>query len=136
VNPETRIPRNYNQFTSLLEQLYKTGKVPPNEELTLLRLVKKNLSELIQDISPTTTIALSSHGQKKSLVELATLMINMKNPLVMIGAYPKGPMEETTFGFADHVYSVHDSVLEAWTVTSRLVYEYENQIFRSLGVNS
>jgi rRNA small subunit pseudouridine methyltransferase Nep1 len=136
VNPETRIPRNYNQFTSLLEQLYKTGKVPPNEELTLLRLEKKELGELIQDISPTETIALSSHGQKKSMNELARIMKNIDTPLVMIGAYPKGPMEETTSSLADHVYSVHDLVLEAWTVTSRLLYEYENQIFRSIGVNS
>lgn len=125
VNPETRIPRNYNQFTSLIEQLYKTGKVPPNEENALLQLERKKLNELKQEIKPTKTIALSSHGEIISLKDLVTTLVETDNPLVLLGAYPKGPMENTTLEQVDQVFSIHDSVLEAWTVTSRLIYEYE-----------
>jgi len=126
VNPETRIPRNYNQFTSLIEQLYKTGKVPPLEDFTLLLLERKKLSELKQEIKPTKTIALSSHGEKISLNKLVTTLVETDNPLVFLGAYPKGPMEKATLDQVDQVFSIHDSVLEAWTVTSRLIYEYES----------
>ncbi|HID15949.1 MAG TPA: 16S rRNA methyltransferase, partial [Candidatus Atribacteria bacterium] len=32
INPETRLPRNYLRFTGLIEQLFKTRKVPPKAE--------------------------------------------------------------------------------------------------------
>jgi rRNA pseudouridine-1189 N-methylase Emg1 (Nep1/Mra1 family) len=46
-------------------------------------------------------------------------------PLVFIGAYPHGAMREETLAEADEAVSIHPMALEAWVVTSRLVYEYE-----------
>jgi rRNA pseudouridine-1189 N-methylase Emg1 (Nep1/Mra1 family) len=48
--------------------------------------------------------------------------------MVLIGAYPKGAMKAETLDLADEVYSVYPESLEAWTVTSRIVYEYERSI--------
>jgi rRNA pseudouridine-1189 N-methylase Emg1 (Nep1/Mra1 family) len=47
------------------------------------------------------------------------------NPLVLIGAYPNGPMREETLKEADEAVSIYPEALEAWVVTSRLIYEYE-----------
>lgn len=47
ISPETRIPRSYNRFIGLMEQLFLTGGVPPEnplmkiQNMTLLEKLKK-----------------------------------------------------------------------------------------------
>jgi len=48
-----------------------------------------------------------------------------ENPLVFLGAYPHGALREETLAEADEAVSIHPDALEAWVVTSRLIYEYE-----------
>jgi rRNA small subunit pseudouridine methyltransferase Nep1 len=35
VNPETRLPRNYNRFVGLMEQLFESYRVPPTGQILL-----------------------------------------------------------------------------------------------------
>ncbi|MHA1323744.1 MAG: 16S rRNA methyltransferase, partial [Candidatus Helarchaeota archaeon] len=44
---EVRIPRNYNRFVGLMEQLFKTRKIPPHVPDPLITLSNKSLRELI-----------------------------------------------------------------------------------------
>jgi rRNA pseudouridine-1189 N-methylase Emg1 (Nep1/Mra1 family) len=39
-------------------------------------------------------------------------------------------MKEDTLALADEVISIHPEALEAWVVTSRLVYEFEKALRR------
>jgi rRNA small subunit pseudouridine methyltransferase Nep1 len=123
--PELRLPRDCNRFDSLMEQLFAEGRVPPGEEKPLITLVRRTLKEVKGEVHPSRTIALTSRGEPRKLGELCKLLAGEENPLVFLGAYPHGAMREETLAEADEAVSIHPEALEAWVVTSRLVYEYE-----------
>ncbi|MCX6649965.1 MAG: 16S rRNA methyltransferase [Candidatus Bathyarchaeota archaeon] len=124
--PELRLPRDCNRFDSLMEQLFAEKRVPPGgEEKPLITLVRKSLKDLRGEIRPSRTFALTSHGKAEKLDELCRRLAAEENPLVFLGAYPHGAMREETLAEADEAVSIHPEALEAWVVTSRLVYEYE-----------
>jgi rRNA small subunit pseudouridine methyltransferase Nep1 len=128
IDPETRPPRDGLRFNGLIEQLFLNGKVPADSMNPLMTLKREKLSKLKSYIGPSKTIALSSHGKPSSFYEVAKMLASEENPLVLIGAYPNGPLDEETLEQADEVYSVYPEPLEAWTVTSRIIYEYEKSI--------
>lgn len=128
IQPETRPPRDGPRFNGLMEQLFLNGKVPSDSVNPLFTLKREKLSKMKKDIAPSKTVALSSHGVQSSFPEVASLIAREENPLVLVGAYPNGPMEGDTLEQADVVYSVYPESLEAWTVTSRVIYEYEKSI--------
>lgn len=128
IEPETRPPRDGARFNGLMEQLFLNGKVPADAAKPLMTLQRETLSKQKKKINPSKTIALSSHGESSSFPEVSQMLALEDNPLVFIGAYPNGPMDESTLSLADEVYSVHPEPLEAWTVTSRIIYEYEKSI--------
>jgi len=123
--PELRLPRECNRFGSLMEQLFAEGRVPPGEEKPLIALARRTLADVKGDVRPSRTVALTSHGEPRKLEELCKGLAVEENPLVFLGAYPHGAMREETLAEADEAVSIHPEALEAWVVTSRLVYEYE-----------
>jgi rRNA small subunit pseudouridine methyltransferase Nep1 len=128
VNPKTRPPKDYNRFISLMEHLLIDGKVPVSGKEFFFKLKKQSLQDLVFEINPSKVIALTSHGEYTSFSDFCKPLTNEKNPVVLIGAYPSGPMEPNTLKLADEQISVYQGVLESWTITSRLVYEYEKNM--------
>jgi len=124
ISPELRLPRDCYRFRSLMEQLFTLGRVPPDGE-PLITLSRKSLKEVKKERSPSRTVALTSHGEARKLGDLCKELAVEPNPMVLIGAYPHGPMREETLAEADESVSIYPEALEAWVVTSRLVYEYE-----------
>ncbi|MFP3950742.1 MAG: 16S rRNA methyltransferase [Candidatus Bathyarchaeia archaeon] len=127
VNPEVRLPRDFFRFKSLIEQLLTEGEVPPGSDEPLLSVRNLLLDSLIEEVDPSLTVALTSHGEYMKLEDLCGRLVDEERPAVMIGGYPKGPMESETISNADERVSVYPEPLEAWTVTSRLIYEFEKQ---------
>jgi rRNA small subunit pseudouridine methyltransferase Nep1 len=130
IAPETRLPRDCNRFNSLMEQLFADGRVPPGGEDALMTLTPMTLGELIDKIEPTHTVALSSHGEPSDLETVCGKLSTQENPAVFIGAFPHGPMKEETLSLADEAVCIHPGALEAWVVTSRLIYEFEKTLKR------
>jgi rRNA small subunit pseudouridine methyltransferase Nep1 len=128
VTPSTRPPRDCIRFNSLMEQLFINGQVPPDSKEPLMRLTKSSLKDFVKRSSPSKVIALSSHGEESNFPDVANMLSTEEKPMVLIGAYPTGPMKGETLGLADEVFSVYPESLEAWTITSRIVYEYERAI--------
>ena len=127
VDPLTRPPRDCIRFNNLMEQLLINGKVPLEGE-PLMKLSCSRLSDQVRKIKPSRVIALSSHGDQSSFEDVAKILASEASPMVFIGAYPAGPMNQDVLNLADDVYSVYPESLEAWTVTSRIIYEYEKAI--------
>ena len=127
IDPETRPPRDCIRFNSLMEQLLIKGAVPPKGK-PLMKIKRMKLDEHIRDISPSRVIALSSHGKPSSFEEVSHILVNEDSPAVFIGAYPIGAMSSDVIELADDVFSVYPEMLEAWTVTSRIIYEYEKRV--------
>jgi rRNA small subunit pseudouridine methyltransferase Nep1 len=127
VAPETRLPRNYNRFIGLMEQLFESGRVPP-EGKPLLILEWRTLPELIGTVKPTHTIAFSRTGKSSTLEKAVSRLKNEENLAAIIGGFPAGHFTETNRNLADEIICIDPNMLEAWTVTSRLVYEYERAV--------
>ena len=128
VSPEVRLPRDCNRFNNLMEQLLIVGQVPPKISEPLMTMKRKSLSSLKKDIDPSITVAMTSHGESTNLEELCTRLSKEENPLVIIGAYPHGPMSNETLKEADVTASIYPEGLESWTIVSRLIYEYEKTV--------
>jgi rRNA small subunit pseudouridine methyltransferase Nep1 len=128
VSPEVRLPRDCNRFNSLMEQLFSDGRIPPAGGKPLMTLNKMGLGELIERIGSTRTVALTSHGKPSNLEEVCDILLTEERPVVLIGAFPHGPMAEETLSLADDVVSIHPEAFEAWVVTSRLIYEFERAL--------
>jgi rRNA small subunit pseudouridine methyltransferase Nep1 len=127
VNPSIRPPRDCTRFYSLMEQLLMNSVVPLEGE-SLMNMNGSTLFDHIKSISPSITIALSSHGKPSNFENVAKKLIEESNPVLFIGAHPTGPMKDDVLEIADEVYSIHPESLEAWTVTSRIIYEYEKLV--------
>jgi len=130
INNETRLPRNYNRFVNLIEQLFETRRIPPNKnEKTLLTLKQQTLTQLIkQEIKPTRVLALTRTGKSQTLESAISDLAKTAKTCVLIGGFPKGHFTRATIELADETVCIDSEMLETWTVVSRTVYEYERAI--------
>jgi len=125
----TRLPRNYNRFVSLIEQLFEYKRIPPKStEKILLTIEPQTLSKLIHDIQPSYILAFSRVGKLGTLEEAVSKISVENRPAVIIGGFPYGHFSEPIIRLANTVLSIDSEMLETWTVTSRIIYEFERAI--------
>ena len=124
ISPKTRLPKNYNRFVSLLEQLYKLGRVPESGE-TLLSIKEARLQNIIDRIEPSKVIVFSSAGKPNTPREVCKKISREEKPLIIIGGFPHGRLTNEILNSADYIFSIDRDILEAPVVTSRIIYEYE-----------
>lgn len=127
VAPETRLPKNFNRFVGLIEDLFEHGRVPPKGK-PLLTLETRTLESLIKGLKPTCTVAFSTEGKATTLDEVLKDLSTEKRPLVMVGGFPHGSFSESTLRLADKIVRVDPEALETSIVVSRIIYEYERAI--------
>ena len=124
IAPETRLPRNYNRFIGLMEQLFEFEKIPPTGK-PLLALKKQRLPQLLQVVKPTYVLAFSRKRKIFTLEDAVSKLSNKEKPVAIVGGFPHGHFSEKTSGLVDETVAIDPEMLETWTVTSRLIYEYE-----------
>ncbi len=127
VDPKARLPRNYNRFVGLMEQIFEMKRAPPTGP-ALLKLEHKTLSQLLRDIKPTYTLAFSRIGMPSTIEEAVSRLLGKEKPAVIIGGFPHGHFSEETVKWANELVCVDPETLETWTVVSRVIYEYERAI--------
>jgi len=129
VDPSTRLPKNYNRFVGLVEQLYEEGQVPPGGP-PLLILRRETLSELVGRLKPDRVVAFTREGAPRTVEEVMRGLSGLERPMILIGGFPHGRFTDETLALADETACVDPEGLEAWVVASRAVYEFE----RALGL--
>jgi len=127
VSPQTRLPRNYDRFVGLIEQLFQTGRIPPEGE-ALLETKKRTLSELVREINPTHLVALTIQGTPRTSDQLAEMLAQDDRPTILIGGFPHGHFTAKTLRLARELVAIDPDPLEAWVVTSRLITAFERAI--------
>ena len=127
LDSKARLPRNYNRFVGLIEQLFELKRAPPTGP-ALLELEHKNMSQLLKGIKPTYTVAFSRVGKPSTIEETISRLSSKEKLAVIIGGFPHGHFSETTIKLANEVVCIDPEMLETWTVTSRVIYEYERAI--------
>ena len=127
VNPTTRLPRNYNRFIGLMEQLYELEKVPSDGQ-PLLKLEPKTLQQLLAETKADYILAFSREGKPKTIQDAVSALQSKQSSAVIVGGFPHCHFLETTAQLVDEVVCVDSEMLEAWTITSRVIYEYERSL--------
>jgi len=127
VNPQVRLPKNYNRFIGLMEQLFEFRKIPPTGP-PLLTLTHETLPHLLQKIKPTFVLALTRKGEPHTLEQAVAKISDEEKTVVMIGGFPHGHFSTKTLKLVNETVSIDLEMLETWTVTSRVIYEYERAI--------
>jgi rRNA small subunit pseudouridine methyltransferase Nep1 len=129
VDPASRLPRNYNRFVNLIEQLFEYEKIPPQPtEKALLTIKRKTLPQLIREIKPSYVLAFSRIGNSCTLEEAVSKISGESRPTVIVGGFPHGHFSEITTKLANKIVSIDSEMMETWTITSRLIYEFERAI--------
>ncbi|HFC49550.1 MAG TPA: 16S rRNA methyltransferase [Thermofilum sp.] len=129
INPETRLPRNYNRFVGLMEQLLVYGKVPPSANNPLIRVEHfSSLRKKFAEIGLSKVYLLSEKGKPMKVRQLAEEIIHEKSPGVLIGCFPRGDVSEEVKNSADETVSIAPYPLDAWTVTCRIISSVEDVV--------
>jgi len=127
VNPSARLPRNYSRFIGLMEQLFQQQNVPTTGE-TLLSLEHKTLQQLLAETKADYVLAFSREGKPRTIQDAVSGLKQKQRPAVIVGGFPHGHFQEATTKLVDEVVCVDSEMLEAWTVASRAIYEYERAV--------
>ncbi len=130
INNETRLPRNYSRFVSLIEQLFNTHRIPPDKnEKALLSLKQQTLTQLIkEEVKPSCVLALTRVGKPRTLEDTVSDLAKTERACVLVGGFPKGHFSPATLKLADETTCIDSEMLETWTVVSRIVYEFERAL--------
>jgi rRNA small subunit pseudouridine methyltransferase Nep1 len=124
INPKIRLPKNYVRFVGLIEQLFAQGQVPGTGE-PLLRIEKTSLLELVGKVKPTRVLGLSILGKPMLLREVAQQASGLKDPMVLVGGFPRGHFADNTRNLTNEMFRVDRRSLDAWVVAGRFVYDFE-----------
>ncbi len=128
INPETRIPHNYNNFIGLIEQLFKIGRVPPHGK-PLIVLKEMSIKDLINTIRPTSTILLDDiKGIESTFKDVVKLIIREEEPCVIIGGFPHGEFEPDTYSIADQVVKIGKFNYTTQLITCKLLTYLEREL--------
>ncbi|BCU69252.1 16S rRNA methyltransferase [Stygiolobus caldivivus] len=114
VSNKTRIPKNYNRFTSLMEQLLRYKRVPVNSNEPLMEITDLTLKSLKKKYK---LAVLSEGGEKVPIRDICELGDSW---LIGVGAFPHGDFSDEVKANADRFLSIGDNVLETYQVICRL----------------
>jgi rRNA small subunit pseudouridine methyltransferase Nep1 len=133
VKKDVRLPRNYDRFVGLMEQLLLKGRVPPQGE-PLLHVKEESLGYLISNLqrgseNAVTLLAIEG-GLQTSLENLRNLLPQDPSvPVILgVGAFPHGTLpEEIVSMFKTHL-ELDREVMMAWHVCAELLWTYSLRI--------
>lgn len=104
--------------------MFVEGQVPEKGE-ALLSLEKMTLQQIVAKAKPTRVLALSKLGRPKLLREVTDYASQIKDPMVLIGGFPRGHFTEKTRKVTNEMFKVDEESLDAWVVAGRFVYDFE-----------
>lgn len=133
VSPKVRLPRNYDRFVGLIEQLLTTGRVPVEGE-PLVQVSKMNLSGLLSKLrdgqQKAMTILAIEGGEKTGIQGLRDLLPDDSSvPVVVgIGAFPHGDISDEVKRLFDIHLELDREVMMAWHVCAEVLWIYSERI--------
>ena len=124
VSPEVRIPRNYNRFVALMEQLFKNGVIPPGAEKPLLKIFPSTITSLLKRLGVSGLILLDEKGVLTSPKKICEEALRKNLPIV-IGGFPHGEFSNEVVANAVATYSIYHKPLDTWVVASTIIHACE-----------
>ncbi len=132
VNPETRLPKNYNRFKGLIEKLFEDRVIEADGKV-LLEMRNMDINDLIKRINPRKIIVMDDKAEYnyKKFIEL----MKEDNICVVVGAFPHGDYKkEYVFnGYECERISIFDKPLNTLAVVCEVLSLY--RILREISAN-
>jgi rRNA small subunit pseudouridine methyltransferase Nep1 len=129
VNPSVRLPRNYDRFVGLIEQLLKKGRVPLEGE-PLLRVTSHTLQELLSNLRGVAdrkvSILCTIGGKRTSVDNLAEVLpADTSVPVTIgVGAFSHGDLsQDIKSKFETHIELDKDMMM-AWHICAEVIWMY------------
>ncbi len=129
VKPDVRLPRNYERFVGLMEQLLLKGRVPPQGD-TLLHISELTLDDLLLKLKAGSDNAMTllaiEGGTQTSVESLRNLLPQDSSVPVIagVGAFPHGDLSQETIAKFDTSIELDREVMMAWQVCAELLWVY------------
>jgi rRNA small subunit pseudouridine methyltransferase Nep1 len=132
IDRSTRLPKNYNRYSGLFEELFHTGTVPTGRD-PLIRLIEDmDLPSSLRyirskkggDDRPTRTVLLHPDGEPMNTWELfGKLILNegIENIICLVGGFSHGDFRSAVEENSDMKLSLPGGTLKVWTVISELL---------------
>lgn len=133
VDPETRIPRSYNRFVGLMEQLFLTGKVPP--ESPLLKIRDTTLAKKVKETRSKKVVTLRKNGKRIPRKNLFQGLSRRDDFCVIVGGFPHGDFLSDVDSFSDELIEIYPKSLEAVTAMMHIIQFYEEEFLENLLFN-
>ncbi len=122
INPLTRIPKSYNRFIGLFEDLFRKKTIGPKDKV-LLSLHEEKLPDLVSGINSGKNIVLTPRGKFAKPKDF----INEKNITLIIGGFSEGDFISDVSGIKDQ-YSIFQDELTIWSVGFEMIATYERLV--------
>ncbi|MHA1965970.1 MAG: 16S rRNA methyltransferase [Candidatus Thorarchaeota archaeon] len=129
IQPDVRLPRNYDRFVGLMEQLLLKGRVPPQGDplLHFSEVSLENLLSKLKEGSDNAMTLLTIEGGKQTSIESLRNLLpqDPSVPVIVgVGAFPHGNLsEETVSLFGTHL-ELDREVMMAWHVCADILWTY------------
>lgn len=129
VRSDVRLPRNYDRFVGLIEQLLLKERVPPQGN-TLLHIAKETLEDIISRLKAMseyslTLLAIEGGTQTTSTALVDILSQDPGSPVIVgVGAFPHGDLSEEIVSLFDTQVELDREVMMAWHVCAEILWAY------------
>lgn len=121
ISPEIRLPKSYNRFVGLMEDLFDKNEIRTGDS-TLLKIHEGDVTELLRLSGAEKPIVLSPKGKD---VSVTTLLENSEyNPCVIIGGFSEGDFRSDVYSLGEP-YSIFQEELTIWSVAMEIIAQYE-----------
>lgn len=127
IDPSTRIPRNYNRFVGLMEQLLTVGRVPPDSSKPLMYVKTMSIGDLLDGIGVSGLILLRESGEKRKVQDIVVEALK-NNYLIGIGGFPHGDFSKEVIKYSVAEYSIYSEPLTTWIIVSRILAAAEDYL--------
>ena len=127
VGENVRLPRVYERFVGLIENLYAKNVIVSDNKV-LLRLYDGTLKDLIAKLKPSIVIGLSRLGKESTFKNVALFGLNYERPIFIVGGFAKGTFKDENKLLMNNIFSISKYSLDAHVVVARLLYELEKNL--------
>ncbi|RLG59785.1 hypothetical protein DRN86_03730 [Candidatus Geothermarchaeota archaeon] len=125
VNPEVRLPRNFDRFEGLMVQLLLEGGVPRSGKC-LLEVLKEDLKGIIENEGIDLLIGFSRIGRKVNLEDfLRRIMRNKKRIGLFIGGFQRGHFSKEIADLLDDTISISKYPLPSHLAICKVISKIE-----------
>ncbi|MHA1129227.1 MAG: 16S rRNA methyltransferase [Candidatus Helarchaeota archaeon] len=129
-HPTVRLPRNYNRFIGLMEQLFEVRQIPPKSVDTLISIQALTLKEFLKGLQPDLIVLFTENGPLISNKDLIQTFSVKERIVLLIGGFPHGNLSDKSLELADLKCSIYPEPLDTLVVLSYALNIAEQSIQR------